>query len=72
MSKIEIKMSEMFMKDMIKGLLSLDSGSTWQCDTVRHQVKLLFNGNVYRVQKDIYNWLSVKERKHNFELLGGN
>lgn len=71
MNKIGAVFHESDMESFIKGLLSLSDGSIWSRQTVDSQISFLFKGNNFKIQKALYDWLSVPERKQKFELLGG-
>ncbi len=66
-----IIMDEESMKWFIKDLLCLDSKGGWRSDNISSTVKIEFKGNCHNVQKEIYKWLNVPERKNNFNLLEG-
>ncbi len=71
MDKITFDLNEETMQLFIKDLLSLRTGSVWIRTTNDTNLKISFSGNMESVQKSIHDWLSVPERKHSFDLLGG-
>lgn len=70
MQKVVMSLNEIEMSELIKNLLCLHHDGRWIHTTMTQQLELKFKGNRHNVQKSIYNWLSLPERKHNFELLG--
>lgn len=67
--KMKKTLTETPLKHMIMDLLCLDNGQIWAYRDHEHYIELKFKGNKYNVQKDIYNWLSLPQRKFNFENL---
>lgn len=67
MNKIDFDLDEIAMQNFIKYLLSLRAGSVWVRTTNNTNLKISFSGNMESVQKSIYDWLSVPERKQFFE-----
>ena len=72
MDRFEITLDEDCMKQLIQDFLCLNNNSKWIYTSQDSMIKLTFHGNIYKIQKDIYEWLSVPPRKRNFELLGGS
>lgn len=66
MNRIKIVMGEGDMADFIKGLLCLYSNSSWHKDTTDSNLTISFKGDYRTVQKIIYEWLNIPERKSNF------
>jgi len=67
MKKIDIHLQGIHMEFFIKELLSLCDGGKWTNRTVTSEVKIHFKGNINKVQKAIYDWLSLPERRQNME-----
>lgn len=71
MDSNKIVFNEDDMKHFIQDLLCLHNDNTLIYRSSHTAIDIRFYGKTYRVQKFIYDWLSVPQRKHNFELLGG-
>jgi len=67
MNKVQFVLDSNTMKLFIKDLLSLRKGSIWIRDTIDTNLAITFSGDNKEVQKEVYNWLSVPERKQSFE-----
>jgi hypothetical protein len=67
MNKVQFVLDSNTMKLFIKDLLSLRKGSIWIRDTIDTNLAITFSGDNKEVQKEVYNWLSVPERKQFFE-----
>ena len=72
MTEVKMTIGEEEMKALVKDFLCLDNGSTWQRDTIQNRIEIKFCGNIYTVQKAIYDWLSIPPRRNNFELFCNN
>jgi|GEM_PF-3251358 len=70
MNKIKIKYTDEEFIMFIKTMLCLDGG-VWTNHIIDSLLTIETKGNPYKVQKAIYEWLSVPARKNNFKLLGG-
>lgn len=68
MDSTEITLSEKGMKHFIEDLLCLENKGSWSYTGTDFSVKIKFKGNIYKVQKGIYEWLKVPPRRRNFEL----
>ena len=70
MNNVKIVFNEEDMIYFIKDLMCLENESTWKRHTTDSKTEIKFVGNIHKVQKTIYGWLSAQPRKHNFELFG--
>lgn len=67
---MKIVMDEKNLSEFIKHLLSIGNNTTLKCETVEENFKIHFIGNKYNIQKIIYDWLDIPERKmifHNIQ-----
>jgi len=55
--------------ELLKDLLC--APKTYKYNTTSGVYQLNTKANMYEVQRAIFEWLSVPERKHNFILMGG-
>ena len=66
MNEIVVKLGELEMVHLIMDLLSLSDKGCWTRTTVNDRIIIEFKGDIRKVQKEIYKWLSIPERKSNF------
>ena len=66
MIRFTIRTNEMQMECFIKSLLSLPDSGHLVHTTVSETLTIEFKGDIRKVQKEIYKWLSIPERKSNF------
>jgi len=71
MQKITMDFDEVRMTNFLKVIMCLDNNTNWRRITTNSELNIHFEGNIHKVQKNIYEWLNISSRKHNFELLGG-
>ncbi len=62
-------LNEEDMVQFIKELLSINSGGKHIKKNMYSFTSFEFKGNISNVQKNIFEWLSLPERKENFNLL---
>jgi hypothetical protein len=66
MQEITIDFSEIDMVNFLKDMLSLDKNGCWQRRTTNSKLNVQFKGDHRTVQKIIYEWLDIPERKQRF------
>ena len=66
MKEINIDFDEAGMIKFLKDMLSLNNGD-WQRRTVNSKLNIHFKGDHRTVQKIIYEWLDIPERKQYFD-----
>jgi|APMed6443717190_1056831.scaffolds.fasta_scaffold253292_2 hypothetical protein len=69
MAIVKRYLNEHSMKHFIQSLMCMENGSTFSSTTIHDSIELKFSGDKNNVQKLIYQWLSVPERKATFEKL---
>jgi len=66
-SDVELHLNEEEMIAFIKDLLCLDNDSRWVYFSPIRRLEIKFRGNRYNVQRAIFDWLNVPERKRTYQ-----
>jgi len=66
MQEVTIDLDEGGMILFLKDMLSMGKSGTWQRRTTETKLNINFRGDHRTVQKIIYEWLDIPERKQHF------
>lgn len=67
---MKLILDEEKMTAVIKDLLSMKNDSIWKVETIKESLAIEFEGNCFKVQQNILDWLNIPERKLNIKVLG--
>ncbi|OQB07984.1 MAG: hypothetical protein BWY21_01480 [Parcubacteria group bacterium ADurb.Bin216] len=66
MNEITINVDENEMISLIRNLLCLTDKSSYHRHTIESHLAIKFTGDYLTIQKAVYEWLSVPQRKRTF------